>query len=972
MLNETQPIFDRLVIADRVHQKEAGSRLVLCSVKYVCAAVLLGFVLDVIFHLGSVARLGLLLLLLAAVAALACIAWRRAFVQRNRVEYTARFLESRDPALGSRLINLLQLQEQAADPKLAPRTRDLARQAVEGYAAGLRSVPVESIARTGEVRVQAKRASWFVLGFLAVLALCFSVTTTELLRFLDPFGDHPPYSFTTLTITDPGAAGATVAYGKGLIIKVNASGHQPKEVFLTSYPPGHPEQALTLPMFDEGGVGFNQQLDHIKTDLIVFAHTKDHASESKQVRIGVVLTPRLETAFVRIAPPDYTRLKAEEKPYDFKGVQALEGSRVQFRLQSNRPLREGWVEVSQGEKAAEKIALKKSGENEVTGSFVASDSGRLRLGVVDESGLPSQGDHESGLTVTHDLPPEVHITNPPHDAVVAMDFKLQVQVESSDDYGLTKVRFHCGVNGTFGVPQEFKYDPFRLDSRETIPLDFATMGVKPGDTISLFADAIDNAPQPHLSHSQTIHLTVISVEDYNNFLREQSDISQTEAKYSQLNNDLQNLIDQQRALGDQAQKLSEQLATADPKQKEALAQQLDKLIAQQNELNHKLNNQAARMENFVRQQPVYDVEKDMQAMLQQQAQNVRASTQANDAASKSVAQSSSPSSGSRQLSPQMLSDFKAASDAQVAKLGQSHDETEQKVVQPLQDMSTMQELVKDFNEFEALTKAQTELTQQAQAYNRAGQLSREDQLALKDIAASQDAVGQSLHELREKLGDDSKAAHQLFPKASRSGADLADAIGTNLMEPLAAQATGQMLAGNGDQSFQLADRLRGAMERLFGQCQGGNSPSPDELDSYLRLQHLTPGSNFAQMKRSHRLGTTKGHGQAGGEGAGAEGSSGYAVEDGVSLSVLGNETMASQSKHPSRESSPYGHGAGQLHAADRGSAENPDVINGLNPVNRHSGANVPETEIEEYNDVVDNYFKTIATRKEKPADAKTP
>jgi len=34
-------------------------------------------------------------------------------------------------------------------------------------------------------------------------------------------------------------------------------------------------------------------------------------------------------------------LKAEEKPYAFKGVQALEGSEIRFRLQSNRPLREG-------------------------------------------------------------------------------------------------------------------------------------------------------------------------------------------------------------------------------------------------------------------------------------------------------------------------------------------------------------------------------------------------------------------------------------------------------------------------------------------------------------------------------------------------------------------------------------------------------------------------------------------------------
>jgi len=971
MLNETQIILDRLAVADRIHQKEAGGKLLLSSVKYVCAAILFGFVLDVVFHLSAGWRLGLLLTAILGGLVLALFAWHRAFVRRNRAEHIARFLETRDPGLGSRLINLLQLNEQARDGALAPLTRDLARQAVEGYAAGLRTVPVETIARTGEVRLHFRWAAWALLGLITVLALCFPITTTEVARFVDPFGDHPPYSFTSLAIVQPAPTGTVVPYGSGLIVKVTASGHQPKEVYLTSYPHGHPERAETLPMFNEGGVGYNQQLNNIQTDLVVYAHTKDHVSESKQVRIGVVLTPRLEKAFVRIAPPDYTHIKPEEMLYEFKSVQVLEGSRVQFRLQSNRPLREGWLEFTDGDQALQRIALKKSGDYEVTGSFIATDSGRLRFGLIDDSGLLSQKDYEGGLTVTHDLPPEIHITNPEHDSAVAMDFKLQAQIEANDDYGLTEIRLHRGVNGVYAESQAFKYTDIRLDSRETSDFDFATMGVHPGDVISLFAEAVDNAPQPHLSRSQTIHLTVISVEDYNNYLREQSDISNTEAKYAELNNELQDLMDKQRELGEEAQKLSDQLAHADARQSAALAQQLDSLIAQQNELNQKLSNQASRMENFVRKEPVYDIEKDLQEMLRQQAGKIRASTKANDAANQDIAQRSSPPTGPRQLSPEMLNDFKAASDSQLAKLGQTHEDTDKQVVQPLEDMSRMQELIKDFNQFEAIYKSQVELTQQAQAYNRPGQLGREDQLALQDIASTEEQVGQSLHELRAKLGEDAKAAHQLFPKASRSGEDLADQIGQNLMEPLAEQATDQMLAGHGDQSFQLADRLRLAMERLFTECHGGNCPSSDELDTYLQLQHLIPGSNFAQMSRSRRFGSGMGYDRSGGSGEGSMGSSGYAVMDGSNMSVLGNESFASNSKAASRQSSPYGRGAGNVPAGNRGGVENPDVVNGLNPINRHSAANSPETEIEEYDDVVDSYFKTITTTKEKPADEKS-
>ena len=148
MLNETQNILERLAAADRAHQKEAGGRLLLRSVKYMCAAVLSVFIVDVIFHLHAGWRLGLLLVLIFGVFILAVFAWQLAFVRRNRLEHIARFLETRDPALGSRLINLLQLNEQtercracAADPracaagggKLLRRTARRSRRATRAH-----------------------------------------------------------------------------------------------------------------------------------------------------------------------------------------------------------------------------------------------------------------------------------------------------------------------------------------------------------------------------------------------------------------------------------------------------------------------------------------------------------------------------------------------------------------------------------------------------------------------------------------------------------------------------------------------------------------------------------------------------------------------------------------------------------------------------------------------------------------------
>lgn len=100
-----------------------------------------------------------------------------------------------------------------------------------------------------------------------------------------------------------------------------------------------------MPMFDKGDRGFSQQIEGIKTDLVIFAHTKNRHSLSKLRRVSVVLTPKLEKAFVKITPPVYTGIVPDEKPLPFKTLRALEGSKLEFRLQSNRPLSAGRIEI---------------------------------------------------------------------------------------------------------------------------------------------------------------------------------------------------------------------------------------------------------------------------------------------------------------------------------------------------------------------------------------------------------------------------------------------------------------------------------------------------------------------------------------------------------------------------------------------------------------------------------------------------
>jgi len=986
------PLATRLGAADRILQKERGATALLRSWPWVVGVLVAALTLDVVVHLTGAARLSIDLgFVLLMVLGSAWCAWL-ALGKRNSFEHVARTLEARHPRLGSKLINVLQLRIQTQDPALAPLTRELAGMAIGGYVEELRNEPIEQLARTNRVQEEGKRAALGLLGFVALLAILFDITRTEIPRFLDPFGDHPPYSFTRLEIADPANDGTQVVYNENLLVTAKSAGHRPAELYLSWFPVGHPEQTSTLPMFDRGDRGFTQQVENVKGDIVVFVHTKNQHAMSKQRRVGVILTPRLEKAWVKITAPAYTGLGSAERIFDFKTVKALEGSTIEFRFASNRPLASGHITVTTDTRV-EPVTMAPSEEKQVVGKIEAKKPAQLKFSLLDRDGYPSQETWEASLTVTHDLPPEVQVTNPPNDSFVSMDFKAEPAIEASDDYGLKTLRIHTARNGAFGEPKVISYDHITLHARESVPLDFKTMNLKSGDTVSLFAEAIDNAPEPHLVRSKTVTFTVISAEEYNEFLRERADLGDIEAKYAKLVGEMHDLIEQQKKLGEEISALKQQLAAAKTDAEKAAAQKkLDELVAEQQALNQKLNKLADTMENFVRDQPVYDVEAELKDTLAEKAQEIRDSTAKNAEDLKKMSPQASPdgqqqqqqqqqgaqngqqskpsSAGQQAPSQKTLDDFKQASDDQLQRLGETEQETEEEVLKPMEDMRLMQEIMKDINHFKDLYAAQQELAKQAQAYKRPGPLSREDQLALKDLAAQQKSIGDELDTLEQKMWDDGKAAQEKFPKAAESAQTIAQEMGDLKLQTLSNQATNAMVSGNGSDGAELAENLRGEMEKLFKESEQQEGKMSSELDQYLQIQRgMNPRANFRQMMQSRKFGNGKSKGGMMGQGQGEGGRDGYAIISGQNPNVLGNEALPSDSDKAKND----GNGKNKTPpnvVTPEVALDKSDVVHGVNPLNRESEAVQSETIIQQYSDLVEEYFKSITKEPKKGAKPK--
>jgi len=953
-------ITQRLAAADRSHQRQVGATFLVRTAKYLLAVAVLFFGLDAVLHLEAPIRIALDLGYLALLLLAGACAYYIAQVRRNQPERTARLLESRDATLGSRLINLLQLRRQVDSSELPELTRSLARQAVETYEAELSQRDFTPLTKSPELPRHVRRAGIGFLSFAALLAVLYPISKTEFARFLDPLGDHPPYSWTQIEIAEPDEE-TTVDYNGNIVIKAKTSGHTPSDLFL-SFRKSEDDASgaapfTTLPMYRKPDVGFYQSIEQIRSDITLFVHTKNGKSLSKKRHIKVGLIPKIEKAFLKITPPAYTGITAKEREFRFKEITALHGSKVEFRFQSNRPLASGVITPAQGTA----LALTPSAENEVGGSITAEESTRLQFALVDPLGNTSQETAAAPLTVTFDLPPAISIESPAQDGFICDDFKIEARISASDDYGIRTIRIHRALNETFSPPLRIPFEEITRNASTTVDFDVKSLGVQPGDTLSLFAEAIDTAPEPHLARTRTLRLMVISTEEYNDYLRERNDISAIQHKYSSLLNEFHDRIDEQKELSEAIRKLEEK--RSDPKtpmDEKELRQELDKLMAQQAEVNKKLEKLAGQMENFVREKPLYDLESELQHNLTEKASTIRDSLKENDGALKANLENlakNSEASLPEQLNA--LASLGEESQKQIDALAPAQQQAAEEILPPIRDAALMNALLNDFNAIKYLHEVQSNVADEAKAFGNRPNMSDEDKLALRQLAGTEKKIEQALDKVVANLRNHAEAASETFPKASESARDLAAKIEGQRLSHIADQTARTMLASKGADSWHLAERLRQELSELFETDDSADGGSMcKEFDKYLKLtRRMNSGNTFAQMARSRKFGMGKGMGaNPGNEGSFGEGIDGYSTSSMPNFSLFGGETLGGDDT--ASGDGQFGRD-GASATARKADLDKADTLPAPETANRQTDETRSELPIDEYRGVIDAYFDSI-------------
>lgn len=955
---------DKLLHADKFYQKQKFLLRVYKNFPYLLGLITIFLIGDCVIHFSNSSRLAIDIILLACVFFLIIWLYITIAAKRNTYENIARLIESHAPEYGSSLINTIQLSEKLKDQNISALSRDLTIKAIEQYNARYSAGDFINKIQIPALPIQKKKNLIYLIAFFVILGLCFKISKNELLRFLDPMGNHPPFSLTTLTIVAPLATDNVVVYGNSKSIIVKYKGHKPDELFLSYYDPATPQLISTIPMFFDGKDSYAQEIKNIKTTLHFYAHTKNNRTQSNQFQLKVNLIPDLKTCQAHIMAPDYTGIEAITRKYEFKPLTVLRKTKIKFDVESNRPLKSGILFITPDIGKPYEIELKPIKSNIVSGVISFENTSNIKLKLIDEENNASIENWESIITVQFDMKPTISITNPTADSFITNDFKLNAMVSMTDDYGLSKCRIHRALNSVYTKPKIFDYPLYATSMDQNYLFDIQDLGVVPGDVISFYADVVDNCPyEPHLVSTEILHLTVVSVEEYNNYLRERTTIEDMEGKYADLQNELEKLIKEQDSITSQLEKMAEQVKDGTLSQEE-FQKELMKSLLKQSELADKIKKLSDEMKETVRENPLFDVEEEFKEVLEKESDRINKILENHREELNQISDNITKDKTKDQLS-QELKSLKKSGENLKKELQKSDQKIEDEIVDTIEDLSLLQPLLDDLNRFQELYLLQESIVKKLESYRNKSSLSKEDVLAIRSLSELEQNIATELNDIKDNLEKNAGAAEKDFPKSAKSAREFAQKIKNLELPQLGNIAARNMSIPDEKLSYNAAENLRQKMEMLFdeaGDCKGGKCKP--EHDKYLNLQkNMKPKQNFEQMCQNKGRGKGKGKGTGSGVGGSASGSDGSSFYSGSPrMGLLGNEKTPSSSNQSGKQN-PSGRGRDgkAINGKEGFTVEHTKEFNvsDLQKNIKSNSASKGENKYSQYQEIIDAYFESL-------------
>jgi hypothetical protein len=889
----------------------------------------------------------ILCLFLAAAGYIARQYWRNRFNPRR----VARQIESRLGLLDSQLINSVDFVESPGRTE----SPQLVRQSVqkgEELAAQVSSLEAVDLWRPWKAGAAA-------VGAMAVLVVAYlaapRVFAVVVPRYLDPTGDHPPFSLITFEVA---VSPESVYQGKPATITARLDGPDLPDRANLVFVDGNERQRL--PMFRNEESAFVLPIERAEKTREFYIETPK--GRSTRHVFSVLAVPSFEKAEVRYQFPKYTGWTSTGHPLDGREIRALEGTEITFSATATMPLRSGKLELfdpnaksAGGQGALQKTVTLEPDRNEVSsveGHFTLVSSGRYRLSLQGTNGAESHEQREGTLICVPDQPPQVAILEPEPLVAAVEGWKIPVTVQAVDDVGIDRIVLFAGVNG-------WGPDPARLKLEATQPnvavgrytFDLAKLGARAGDIITYYASAYDNHPSgTHFADTPTSVIHVISQAEFAKFAREKYQMDQLAKEFEALRRRLENLKSQREKLLDELAEIKKKLDANQPLSAEEL-RKIGQLEEQLKKFAEQAQQLAKDMHDRATQTQLYDLEQSYRDQLERLSKQLeKQASRADELREQAARLRKEPAN------QQTASAFREAAQKLQKEQSPFDEPAQQQLEKTAQDAEKMRlanELISQGERLRAAVMQQRQLADRMAQFRDQKKLSADDLQRIQRLAKDQELLQQEVEEAKAELEKTAQAARKKLPKMSSGALKVAKAIEQMQVGNDQAQAARSARGGQGGDAFGAAEAAAKKLESLLTEsCTPKGAAESGDLDGCFGLPKPGLQQSLQQMAQGRQL---PGLGQQqGGQGGGFAGSQ-------TRMSIFGPHQLSEGETEATRTS-----GSAQQGQGMGGTRPERDASRGaetLNPTTRQSsrsaagnlhGVPLP------YRDQAEAYFKRIA------------
>ncbi|MBI3861979.1 MAG: hypothetical protein HY290_08785 [Planctomycetia bacterium] len=767
-----------------------------------CAAlgVLLGAIgVDLVWDLSAGARIVAIVCGLAAGAFLLAT-FARAALQKTRDILLARRLDEIG-ATGGEIVTGYELQsaQKGAAPS-AGLTRGLADLAVNRATRIATEIPVALAAPARPFRRSAYCLTALAVCVLIVAIVSPRLAATELLRFFDPFGDHPPFSHTHIQV-EPGDA--QVRYGDGLEVLVTTSGPPVEELdLMLRFDAGDKIsfKEEILPLFSEGVGKWRASVTSVQASGTYYV--KARTTRSHRFKLECQTVPELEQVRFRVIPPAYTRSAVYEGPLPEKGLAGLVGTVVEVRARSNRPLSAGAIELV-GEDSRETVRLEPASSTEPTrevfGSWTITWPGTFHLTVTDVAGQDSRESFSGSISLLQDQVPFVRLLEPIAQSLATPTINLPVVIAAEDDYGVTSVQLFRSLNGSRAIPLNLPVsNPPERKHEFSITLPLPDYGVQPGDVIKLFARVEDNDPTGAKgSESPVAVVQIIADEELERLLRTREGTDLLLSKYQEAQRRLESLNEELEQLKKQLEKRDPEGALSE-EEKESLEKLADRMA-----------DEADAVRKSAEHALSYDIDQSLNDELQQLSKRMQE-------AAEETRQAASPD-------PKAGPTAKKLAEVQ-EKLADERKELQEGVNDPLDKLAEIYPLYEDQARFVELARQQRDLAERLQSLKE--QDNPDDPAAksrMRDLEAEQRRNREDLDRLLNDIGAHAAKLPDDDPKLAElaeSSREFVSAVRESAAGQSMSDAESGLSEFSGKRGHAGADHAADILESFLSKCNG--------------------------------------------------------------------------------------------------------------------------------------------------------